>query len=150
MHALSPQKTESLTETEPVKDGVNSRHTYTCMCTKTRHIQLSSYVTGSVCVLVKVTCKRCYTALHCFKNAFKIPLNFREGADAMCIVTQIFATAILWSRGKLHQSSQQLGMANCTVCIVCTVYTLNQGIRRNHLKCVQCDHLEPKSKEVSF
>ena len=54
--------------------------------------------------------------VHCFKNASKIPLKFREGADAMCIVTQIFATASLWSRGKLLQSSQRFGMANCTVC----------------------------------
>ena len=31
-----------------------------------------------------------------------------------------------------------------------SVYTLNQGTRRFHLKCVQCEHIEPKSKEVSF
>ena len=35
------------------------------------------------------------TFIRCFKNASKIPLNFREGVDAMCIVTQIFAAAIL-------------------------------------------------------
>ena len=83
--------------------------------------------------------------LHCFKNASKIPLKFREGADAMCIVTQIFDTASLWSRGKLLQSSLQFGMANCTVCTVCinprnkqggfmlsvySVDTLNQRARR--------------------
>ena len=33
---------------------------------------------------------------------------------------------------------------------VYSVYTLNQGTRRFHLKCVQCEHIEPKSKEVSF
>ena len=32
-----------------------------------------------------------------------------------------------------------------------SVYTLNERTtRRFHLKCVQCEHIEPKSKEVSF
>ena len=51
---------------------------------------------------------------HCLKNASQIPLNFREGADAMCVVTQIFATASLWSRGELLQRSQQFGMPSRT------------------------------------
>ena len=64
----------------------------------------------------------------------------------MCIVTQIFATASLWSIEenyfKVHSDLV------CTT--VYSVYTLNQGTRRFHLKCVQCEHIEPKSKEVSF
>ena len=55
-------------------------------------------------------------SLHCYKNASKIPLKFREGADAMCIGSHNFATASLWSRAKLLQSSQWFGVTNCTVC----------------------------------
>ena len=68
-----------------------------------------------------------------------------EGADVMCLVTRIFGAASLWSTGKLLQVHGDL------VCpTVHSVYTLNQGTRRFHLKCVQCEHIEPKSKEVSF
>ena len=34
---------------------------------------------------------RVKTVIHCFKNASKISLEFREGTDAMCLVTHIFA-----------------------------------------------------------
>ena len=57
---------------------------------------------------------------HCFKIASQIPLKFREGTE----VTRIFASAILWSIGKLLECSQRFGMSNCTVC---THYNKEQG-----------------------
>ena len=73
---------------------------------------------------VRITTEIRPGSVHCFKNASKIPLNFR-GRAAMCLITQIFATAILWSIRRITWKFTLISYAQ-----LFSVYTLNQWARR--------------------